>query len=97
MKNIGANKKGNGERRSARERGSAFEKESECWREEPSSVAAQGGLAFTNPFFFDLFIQMKEQQQAGLCGTIALSPRTDLIGFYESPNHFQLSAFSDIL
>ncbi len=60
-----------------RERGSAFEKESEYWGEEPSSVAAaQGGLAFTNPFFFDLFIQMKEQRQAGLCGTIALSPQT---------------------
>lgn len=66
-----------GGRRSAWERGSAFEKESEYWREELSSMAAaQGGLAFTNPFFFDLFIQMKEQRQAGLCGTIALSPQT---------------------
>lgn len=61
--------------RSVRERGSAFEKESECWGEELSSVAAQGGLAFTNPFFFDLFIQMKEQWRAGLGGTIALSPK----------------------
>lgn len=55
-----------------RERGSAFEKKR---REDLSSVAvAQGGLAFTNPLFFDLFIQMKEQRRAGLCGTIVLSP-----------------------
>lgn len=60
-----------------RDRGSAFEKESECWGEQLSSVAvAQGGLAFTNPFFFDLFIQMKEQRRAGLRGTITLSPQT---------------------
>lgn len=52
-------------------------KRREIWREKLSSVAAaQGGPAFTNPFFFDLFIQMKEQRQAGLCGTIALSPQT---------------------
>lgn len=62
---------------SVQERGSAFKKERGDWREELSSVAtAQGGPAFTNPFFFDLFIQMKEQRQAGLCGTIALSPQT---------------------
>lgn len=69
-------------------------------REDLSSVAvAQGGLAFTNPLFFDLFIQMKEQRRAGLCGTIALSPpkTPDLIGFCEGPNHFQLSIFPDIL
>lgn len=46
-------------------------------REELSSAAvAKGGLALTNPFFFDLFIQMKEQNEAGLCRTIALSPQT---------------------
>lgn len=94
----GNREKGRCARERERERGSALENESERWREELSSVAAQGGLAFTNPFFFDLFIQMKEQQQAGLCGTIALSPpNPDLIGFYKSPNHFQLSTFSDIL
>lgn len=56
------------------ERGSTFEKKQ---REELSSAAvAKGGLALTNPFFFDLFIQMKEQNEAGLCRTIALSPQT---------------------
>lgn len=74
MENSGANKNGDTRRRTKRV--SELEKESECRREELSSVPAQGGLAFTNPFLFDLFIQMKEQRQAGLCGTIALSPQT---------------------
>lgn len=74
MTDVADNKKKHASRR-VRERKYIWKEAKQ--REELSSAAvAKGGLALTNPFFFDLFIQMKEQNEAGLCRTIALSPQT---------------------
>ena len=82
-------------RRVGRERsrgGSVFK------QEELSAVAAaQGGLPSTYPLFFDLFIRMKKAATGqDYMGQLCFLPDPDLIGFYEGPNHFQLSTFSDI-
>ena len=67
------------ERNAVRER----ERDEVIERERLVAVRPRGGLAFTKPFFLDLFIQMKGQRERerervngasrGLCRTITLS------------------------
>lgn len=96
VKNITANKT---------KRNTGRKKERKCiwkgeWIPERGAELSGCGAGRSGLYKSLLFWSLHPDERTATGGIMwdncAFSPNPDLIGFYESPNHFQLSIFSDI-